>query len=102
MLDEIVKEMRSRQAALRGVNARVRFALGADTIFVDARKHPVAIEHGASDSGAEADCTIRITPDNLRKLMDGRLNPMLAFTLGQLKVDGSKGVAMKLAQALEE
>lgn len=102
MVDDIVKEMRVRQAALRSVNARVRFALGEETIMVDARRHPVVIDSGSGGATAEADCTIRISPDNLRKLMGGQLNPMLAFTLGKLKVDGSKGVAMKLAQALEE
>ena len=36
------------------------------------------------------------------KLIAGRLSPMLAFTLGKLKVEGSKGVAMKLASLLDE
>lgn len=98
MLDDIVKEMRSRQAALRTVNARVRFLLGQDVFVLDARRHPVTIDR----ADGEADCTIRISPDNLKKLIDGTLNPMLAFTMGKLKVEGSKGVAMKLAQVLEE
>jgi len=34
--------------------------------------------------------------------MAGALNPMLAYTLGKLKVDGSMGVAMKVAALLEE
>jgi putative sterol carrier protein len=37
----------------------------------------------------------------LVQLIDGRLSPTLAYTLGQIKVEGSLGVAMKLASLLE-
>ncbi len=50
----------------------------------------------------DADCTIRISAENLAKLIDGELNPMMAYTLGKLKIDGSMGVAMKVAALLEE
>jgi putative sterol carrier protein len=39
--------------------------------------------------------------DRLSQLLDGRLSPTLAYTLGQIKVEGSLGVAMKLANLLE-
>jgi putative sterol carrier protein len=35
-------------------------------------------------------------------LIDGELNAMMAYTLGKLKIDGSMGVAMKVAALLEE
>jgi putative sterol carrier protein len=50
----------------------------------------------------EAVCTIRVSAENMEKLMAGALNPMLAYTLGKLKIDGSMGVAMKVAALLEE
>jgi putative sterol carrier protein len=37
----------------------------------------------------------------MQQLIDGRLSPTLAYTLGQIKIDGSLGVAMKLASMLE-
>ncbi len=100
MVEDILSEMRARSAALRGLNASVRFVLGKDgeIIHLDARANPVAITQGDQD----ADCTIRISPDNLAKLINGKLNPMLAFTMGKLKVEGSMGIAMKLAQLLDE
>ncbi|CAO3421652.1 SCP2 sterol-binding domain-containing protein [Azospirillum doebereinerae] len=100
MVDDILREMRTRATTLRSLNASVRFVLGKDgqVIRVDARANPVDI----SQDDAESDCTIRISPENLVKLMDGRLNPMLAFTMGKLKVEGSMGIAMKLAQLLDE
>lgn len=101
MVDDILSEMRARSTTLRSLNASVRFVLGKEdgqVIRVDARANPVSVTQEDSD----ADCTIRISPENLLKLMNGRLNPMLAFTMGKLKVDGSMGVAMKLAQLLDE
>ena len=38
----------------------------------------------------------------MAKLMDGALNPMMAYTLGKLKIEGSMGIAMKVAALLEE
>lgn len=49
---------------------------------------------------AAADCTIRISQDNLSKLIQGNLNPMTAFAMGKLKVSGDMSVAMKLSQLL--
>ncbi len=100
MVEDILRDMQSRSAALRGLNASVRFLLDKDgaVIRVDARANPIRI----SRDDAESDCTIRISPENLAKLIDGRLNPMLAFTMGKLKVEGSMGIAMKLAQLLDE
>ncbi|MBV5335554.1 SCP2 sterol-binding domain-containing protein [bacterium] len=90
--------MRERAPGLRSLNAKVRFALGpTDVIMLDATANPVTV--GTEDG--DADCTLRLSPDNLGKLMQGKLNPMIAFSLGKLKVDGSKGVAMKLASLLD-
>ena len=35
------------------------------------------------------------------RLLDGQLDPTWAFTTGKLKVEGSMGLAMKLAGLLE-
>ncbi|MBP2290958.1 SCP2 sterol-binding domain-containing protein [Azospirillum rugosum] len=107
MVEDILRELQARSTSFRGLKANVRFAMEDDAVVrVDARETPVAIrrEEDVSKNGAaeDADCTIRISAENLKKLMDGRLNPMLAFTMGKLKVDGSMGVAMKLAQLLDE
>ena len=54
-----------------------------------------------SDEDGEADCAIRLPEDRLQQLLDGRMSSTLAYTLGQIKVEGSLGVAMKLASLLE-
>ena len=48
-----------------------------------------------------ADCTIRITQDNLAKLVKGKLNPMTGVVTGKLKVSGDARIAMKLGELLK-
>ncbi|HYD66867.1 SCP2 sterol-binding domain-containing protein [Azospirillum sp.] len=103
MVDDLVSTIQSRSGDLRGLGAKVRFALGGpgDMILVDARANPVTVTRADANGSSDADCTIRMTPENLNKLINGQLNPMLAFTMGKLKVEGSMGVALKLASLLE-
>lgn len=102
MIDGIIRDMRARSGDLRGIGARVRFVLGDDTILMDARQSPVSVEPTDGAGDGEADCTIRMAPEHFRKMLDGQLGPMMAFTLGRLKVEGSMGIALKLAQALDD
>lgn len=52
-----------------------------------------------NEDGA-ADTTLRMTAVNARALLEGRLDPTLAYMTGKLKVEGKLGVAMKLASML--
>ena len=99
MVDELVRDIQARSAQLRGLNARVRFVLGGagDVILVDATTANVSVAR----ADGEADCTLRITAENLGKLINGKLNPVLAYTMGKLKVEGSTAVAMKLSSMLD-
>ena len=84
--------------SLARLGAVVRFDMGADGAPVlDARGGRAIL---TDDEAADADCTIKITKDNLLRLIDGKLDPMLGYTLGKIRVAGSMGVAMKLIGAL--
>ena len=86
------------QPARRAYVLAIKFAIkDTGVVFVDATATPPTL----SNDDAEADCTIRLSEDRLTHLIDGRLSPTLAYTLGQIKVEGSLGVAMKLAGLLE-
>jgi putative sterol carrier protein len=45
-----------------------------------------------------ADCVIRMKEDMLLKLIRGEGNPVTAFMLGRIKVDGDMGQALKLKE----
>lgn len=83
---------------LAGLGAVVCFDLGKDGLWlVDARtRQPVL----SQDEDFDPACTIKISAENLAKLMNGKMDPMLGYTLGKIKVQGSMGVAMKLVSAI--
>ncbi len=67
-------------------------------VFVDGRGDQAAVREGVIDEDAQ--CTIKASLDTFKDLMNGELNPTVAFMTGKIKIDGSMGVAMKLAQVL--
>lgn len=48
----------------------------------------------------EADVTLTASTDTFRAILEGEMNPTMAFMSGKLTVDGSMGLAMKLGAAL--
>ncbi len=98
-LARITETLKSKLSAFAGLGAKVAFDLGEDgAISIDATVSPPML----SDEPDGAHCTIRISAENLETLIDGTLNAMMAYTLGKLKIEGSMGVAMKVAALLEE
>ena len=78
----------------RQFDGSLKFDCGPDGVIVLA-------DNTVSREDRETDCTIRITPDNLAKLITGKLNPMTGVMMGKLKVSGDARVAMKLGELLK-
>ena len=97
--EAIREQINAALPRLKGLQAVVSFDLGADGKWVvDARAGDPSLV--SSDSAVVADSTITISYSNLIKMLDGKLDPMVAYGLGRIKVRGSKGIAMKLVTAL--
>lgn len=47
-------------------------------------------------------CAFTIEQGNFIKLMDGKLDPVLAYTLGKLKVEGDLGKALEFSKLLKK
>jgi len=100
-LEDLVGEMTNQADKLKELNHSVLFDLGDDgKILLDATGGEVKIT--PSPENEDAETTLVLSSDNLVKLMNGDLNPMVAFTLGKLKVFGSKGIALKLSSLLDK
>ncbi|MGI9511248.1 MAG: SCP2 sterol-binding domain-containing protein [Geminicoccaceae bacterium] len=97
-LEELTEKVQTQAPQLATLGYKVKFDIEDEgVILVDGAAHPVTV----ANDDVEADCTIALSAANLEKLIAGDLSPTLAYTLGQIKVDGSLGVAMKLASLLE-
>lgn len=57
-------------------------------------------ESGVRAGDDDAEVTMTATTEVFRAILDGRMNPTMAFMQGKLAVDGSMGMAMKLGAAL--
>jgi putative sterol carrier protein len=96
-LDQLTAQVKEKVGANSGLDATVRFDFGDDgVIFVDGKSVPNSVSNEAKD----AECTIKISMENFGRMVRGELDPTMAFMMGQLKVSGNMGVAMKLSKVL--
>ncbi len=77
----------------KSFDGSLKFDCGAEGVIVLA-------DNTATTDDRDTDCTIRISRENLSKLLTGKLNPMTGVAMGKLKISGNMGVAMKLGQLL--
>lgn len=55
---------------------------------------------GVREGDEEADVTMTASAETFVGILEGEVNPTMAFMTGKLKVDGSMGLAMKVGAAL--
>jgi putative sterol carrier protein len=91
-IQDVAEKMRSR-VENSGFDRSVKFDTGGDgVIVIDGQS--------ISTSDAPADCTIKLSLEDLEALIAGELNPTAAFMTGKIKVEGEMSVAMALSQVL--
>lgn len=94
-LDSLTEAIRSQAALNPPLGYKVKFDLGdLGIIFWDGTGTPPEVSN--EEQGA-ADTTMAMSEEDLQSLVDGTLDPQLAYMTGKLKVEGSLGVALKLA-----
>ncbi|MFD1511625.1 SCP2 sterol-binding domain-containing protein [Lacimonas salitolerans] len=93
MLNDIADRINT---ALNGqtFDGSLKFDCGQDGVLVLADNRATTVDQ-------DADCTIRLSPENLKALLTGKLNPMTGVMMGKLKVSGNPAVAMKLGSLLK-
>ena len=81
-----------------GLAATLKFDCGDDgVIFLDATTVPNVV----SNENNDAACTVKLALADLEAMIGGELDPMAAFSLGKLQLDGDMGVAMKLGSIIK-
>lgn len=91
MIDAAVKVLAAKVSG--GFDGVAKFVInGEGAIMLDAA--------GVRAGDEEADVTLTADADVFRAILDGEMNPTMAFMTGKLSVDGSMGMAMKLGSVL--
>jgi putative sterol carrier protein len=90
VIDKAVAVLGQKVQSFDGV---AKFVLtGEGAIMID--------NDGVRAGDEEADVTLTADAEVFQAILDGEMNPTSAFMTGKLSVDGSMGMAMKLASAL--
>jgi putative sterol carrier protein len=88
-------------AAVTALQKKVTGGFDGVAKFVITGEGAVMIDaNGVRAGDDDADVTLTASADVFRAILDGSMNPTMAFMTGKLSVDGSMGMAMKLGSAL--
>ena len=66
--------------------------------YVEIKDHKISVEPYEYH---DRNCAITMNMQNFNKLLDGKLDPVLGFTLGKLKVDGDVGKALEFSKLIK-
>ena len=77
----------------KSFEASLKFDCGTEGVLI-LRDGGVTTEDGPTD------CTLKISKENLGKLLTGKLNAMTGVMTGKLKASGDLSVAMRLVKLL--
>ena len=67
--------------------------------YVEVKDHKISVEPYEYN---DRNCAITMNMTNFNKLIDGKLDPILAFTTGRLKVEGDAGKALEFSKILKK
>lgn len=87
-------------AAVQALSAKIP-SFDSSVKFVIKDEGSIVIDGaGVRAADEETEATLIADRDTFEGLLDGTVNPTMAFMTGKLKVDGSMGVVMKLGSML--
>jgi putative sterol carrier protein len=95
----IASEMGNRLGANSGLPGTLKFDFeGKGCVYLDGKSSPNTVTNDDKPS----DCTITISLDTFKKMVNGELDGTTAFMQGKLKVAGDMALAMKLGPILQK
>lgn len=81
-----------------GIGSIIKLDFGDDgKILINAANVPNSV----SNEDGDADTTVSLSMDDLVAMASGSLDPMMAFMMGKLKIQGDMMVAQKLIPLLK-
>jgi hypothetical protein len=98
--NHIPAKFQAKPDVVQKINAIYQFNIsgpGGGSWAVDCTQPGGKISEGTL---AGARCTVAATDSDFLAIVNGRLNPQMAFMSGKLKIQGDMGLALKLQQIL--
>ncbi|MDO5614138.1 MAG: SCP2 sterol-binding domain-containing protein [Paracoccus sp. (in: a-proteobacteria)] len=93
MSDVVNKAVIALNEKLGSFGSTAKFVIdGEGAIIID--------ENGARAADDPAEVTLTASAETFEGILNGSVNPTMAFMTGKLKIDGSMGLAMQLGTAL--
>lgn len=96
-VQQILQTLQTRGQAAAPLGKTLNFQLNGQNIHVDGTGEQNCVALAERD----ADCTIRISPEDFLDILGGKLNPMNAMMSGKIQLDGDLSVAMQLQNLLQ-
>lgn len=88
-------------AAVAALAAKLTGGFDGVAKFVIPGEGAIVIDQDGVRAGDDdADVTLTADTDTFRAILEGDINPTMAFMQGKLSVDGNMGMAMKLGSVL--
>lgn len=92
-IENVTSTIKEKVGTDCGLGGSIKFNCGDDGVLVvDATVVPNVV----TNEDVPAQCTVKIKIGDLEDMLAGKLDPMAAFSLGKLQLEGDLGVAMKL------
>ncbi len=94
------EQLKASDGSLDGINAVYQFNLSGDdggTWVIDLASDTKEVREGEEES---AQCVISMAAPDFMSMIQGSLNPQMAFMTGKLRVKGDMGLALKLQSIL--
>ena len=91
-LEYMIGQFEKKAQTAAPIGGTIKFEIDGQGILIDGTTDTNTV----TASIGEADCTISMTAEVLKKLRDGEINPMMAVMGGQIKISGDMGLAMKV------
>jgi putative sterol carrier protein len=92
-LENVTETVKQKVGEDCGLGSTLKFDLSDDgVVFIDASQVPNEVHNEDKDAA----CTVKMSLDDLDALLKGDLDPMAAFSLGKLQLEGDMAIAMKL------
>jgi acyl-CoA dehydrogenase len=96
-ISHVLEDIRGRAATNAPIGSSLKLDFGdGQVIHLDGTGDTNAV----STEDKDAACLVHVKLDDMRALLAGELNPMMAFMTGKIKVKGDMGIALKLQNFL--